>query len=272
MSNGFILIDKAIGVSSAKALYPIKKTLPKGCKIGHAGTLDPFASGLLIAGIGKATKAIEYIMGMDKVYEFTVKWGESTDTDDLTGKIINQSNKIPSQKEIEGILPEFHGAIAQVPPIYSAISIGGKRSYDMARNGENVVLKPRNINVKSIKITDHNIINTSFIIECSKGCYVRSIARDIAMKLETYSYVTQLRRTKIGSFSVDDASDKIIPTIKIFDHYKQIYLDDNTAQKFINGIKTTLTDLQEFLLINHKYDLMIIGHNINGELKLKRIS
>jgi tRNA U55 pseudouridine synthase TruB len=109
-------------------------------------------------------------------------------------------------------------------------------------------------------------------MECSKGCYVRSIARDIAMKLGTYSYVTQLRRTKIGSFSVDNASDKIIPTIKIFDHYKQIYLDDNTAQKFINGIKTTLTDLQEVLLINHKYDLMIIVHNINGELKLKRIS
>lgn len=272
MTNGFILIDKPIGVSSAKALYPIKKILPKGCKVGHAGTLDPFASGLLIAGVGRATKAIEYVMGMDKVYEFTAKWGEGTDTDDLTGRVINRSDKIASIREIEDLLPEFHGKIQQIPPIYSAISIGGRRCYDMARNGEDILLKPREITVNSLKITDHNITDTSFIMECSKGCYVRSIARDIAIKLGSYAHVTQLRRIKIGNFNVGNASEEIIPTADIFNHYEKVYIDDDISQKLMNGIKINVSTLERFLLINNKHNLIMIGSNINGELKLKNIS
>ena len=272
MTSGFILLDKAIGISSAKALYPIKKILPKGCKIVHAGTLDPFASGLLIAAVGRATKAVEYVMIMDKVYEFTAKWGEATDTDDLTGKVINKTNKIPTLREIEEILPKFHGKIQQIPPVYSAISVGGRRSYDMARNGENVQLKTREVMVNSIKITEHKTTHTSFIMECSKGCYVRSIARDIGLTLGSYSNVTQLRRIKIGNFNVHNAADKIIPIVEIFSHYEKVYVDDETSQNLINGIKSNVSNLEKFLLINDTHNLMMIGTNISGELKLKRIN
>jgi len=269
---GFILIDKEIGISSAKALYPIKKKLPKGCKIGHAGTLDPFASGLLIAGVGRATKAIEYVMGMDKVYEFTVKWGEATDTDDLTGQVINRSNIIPTLTEIKKVLCQFHGRIDQIPPLYSAIHIDGRRAYDMARNGEIFNLKARQVTVNRLEIINHNANKTSLIMECSKGCYVRSIARDIADKLGTYSHVIALRRTKIGNFNVEDASDKIIPTLEIFNHYPKVYIDNKIANKIINGVKIKVTDLEKFLLINEENNLVMIGINVDGESKLKRIS
>ncbi len=269
---GFILIDKEIGISSAKMLYPIKKKLPKYCKIGHAGTLDPFASGLLIAAIGRATKAIEYVMGMDKVYQFTVKWGMETDTDDLTGKVINTVNNIPIHSEIAEILYQFHGKIMQQPPKFSAIHIHGKRAYDLARSGLDFNLEARQVIINSLIITNHNDDKTTFIMECSKGCYVRSIARDIAHKLGTYAHVIALRRTKIGDFKVADASDRVISTIEIFNHYPKVYIDDETAKKIINGIKIKVSDYEKFLVVNEKYDLIMISTNIDGVIKFKKIS
>ena len=202
---GFILLDKMVGISSAKALYPIKKLVPKGQKVGHAGTLDPFASGLLIVAVGRATKSLQYIVALSKTYEFTVKWGEATDTDDLTGKIINQSIMIPSLNDIEKALEKFNGPIQQTPPKYSAISLNGMRAYDLARKGVDFELQSREVIIYNLDITHHNALYTSFIMQCSKGCYVRSIARDIAENLGSYAHVTVLKRTAIGDFNIENA-------------------------------------------------------------------
>ncbi len=268
--NGFILLNKKIGISSAKALYQIKDVIPKNTKVGHAGTLDPFASGLLIVGVGKATKAIEYVMGMNKTYEFIVKWGEATNTDDLTGQIINISHNIPSIEEIQRILPSFNGVIKQKPPNYSAINIQGKRAYDLARQGVKFNLTARNVEITSLLITSHDGCYTNFIMECGKGCYVRSIAKDLAEKLDTYGHVTALRRTKIGKFSIDQASMKIIPISDMLD-FQVIEVTDITAQQIINGCLLKLEMQGRFFLKNDNYNLLCIYDASEGQQKLKRI-
>ncbi len=250
--SGFILIDKEIGISSAKTLYPIKKMLPRGCKVGHGGTLDPFASGLLIAAIGRATRALEYIVGMEKIYQFTVKWGIETDTDDLTGNIVKTSDHIPSLREIEEAIESFKGNIAQTPPKFSAININGERAYDLARNGIDFNLTARQVFVKELIVTSHNNIETSLIMECGKGCYVRSIARDIAYKLGTYSHVTALRRTRTGNFNIGNASSRIIPVTEAFNHYPKVYIEEDIANKIINGIKINVTNENMALIISDK--------------------
>jgi tRNA pseudouridine55 synthase len=272
---GFILIDKEIGISSAKALYPIKKSVPKGFKVGHAGTLDPFASGLLIVAVGKATKALQYAMGMNKTYEFTVRWGEATDTDDITGKIIQRSEKIPALHEIPEVISKMHGVIKQKPPKYSAIHVNGKRAYDLARDGIEFELQEREVKVIKLSLVSHDGAYTSFILECGKGCYVRSIATDIAAKLGTCCYVSELRRTKIGSFTVNDSSTNIIPILEFLSDFKIISVDADTARKIMHG--QTVSDLSqinysEFILENKAIPLVAICRRIDGEIKINIIS
>jgi tRNA pseudouridine55 synthase len=275
---GFILLDKEIGISSAKALYPIKKLIPKGHKVGHAGTLDPFASGLLVVAVGKATKALQYVVGMSKTYEFIVKWGESTDTDDLTGKIINQSTNIPSLDSILNVVDEFHGAIQQQPPKYSAIHVNGKRAYDLARDGIEFTLPKREVHISSLSVIDHTDEYTTLVMECGKGCYVRSVANDIASKLNTYAHVTALRRTKIGSFRVEKSSSNIIPILDALNGYHREVVSDTIAKKIINGVVLKLTDLffynhtSLFIIENLNENLIAICHRVDDELKIHRIT
>ena len=203
---GFLLLDKEVGISSAKALYPVKKLVPKGVKVGHAGTLDPFASGLLVVGLGReATKLLSQIVGMDKIYDFTIHWGIETKTDDLTGEIINQTDLIPSRYNIEKAIPNFIGLIEQVPPLFSAINLQGKRAYDLARNNIIFELKARQVKVDELYIIGEDKHQTSFRMRTGKGCYVRSIARDLARTLGSYGHVSQLRRVSIGQFDVATA-------------------------------------------------------------------
>ena len=210
LQSGFLLLDKVVGISSAKALYPIKKLVPKGFKVGHAGTLDPFASGLLVVGVGRdATRLLSEIVGMDKVYEFTIYWGIETNTDDLTGEIINQRSLIPSRLDIEKAIPDFIGLIEQIPPLFSAINLQGKRAYDLARNNIDFELKARQVRVDELYIIGEDINQTSFRMRTGKGCYVRSIARDLARKLGTFGHVSQLRRVSIGQFTVEKALEEI---------------------------------------------------------------
>lgn len=273
--NGFILLDKEIGISSAKALYPIKKMFPRGTKVGHAGTLDPFASGLLVVAVGKATKALEYVVAMSKTYEFTVKWGASTDTDDLTGKILNTSDRIPTINEIENILPQFVGEISQTPPQYSAISINGERAYDLARNGVDVALAARPITVHNLIITEHKADETSFLMDCGKGCYVRSVARDMALALGTYGHVTQLRRTRIGNFDVKNASSDVIPTLKVLSEtYPVLEIDNDTAKAIMHGAAPHIESPADItILSNSELQMISIYHKDHkGDSKLKRIS
>jgi tRNA pseudouridine55 synthase len=210
ITNGWLALDKPIGISSAAALNCIKK-LYKPSKVGHAGTLDPFASGLLLVAIGEATKVMSYVLERDKKYTFTIKWGKSTDSHDCDGQIISISNSPPSYASIAEIIPSFLGRQLQVPPSFSAIKVGGKRAYLMARSGQEVELAPREIEIHSLRISGHTNEATTFEIHCSKGFYIRAIARDMLLKLGTCGHVSYLRRTAIGKYSLDSA----IPLAKV---------------------------------------------------------
>lgn len=221
--NGWILLDKPVGISSFQAITPIKKILHT--KAGHTGTLDPFASGLLLVALGGATKLIEYVMQYTKEYAFSIRFGRETDTLDPTGKVIKNSQFIPHINSVREAIQPFIGTIEQVPPAFSAIKIGGCRAYSIARTGQSLTIQSRRVtcyNIDFVGVTSTSHINLynepiaddefdeyHFTIQCSKGFYIRSFARDLAHSLGTVGYVTKLRRTSIGKFSVNDNTTKI---------------------------------------------------------------
>ena len=255
--HGWLVVDKPAGMSSAQVVGKVKrllKNLPlplreglgegaflregtphpgplpqgeRGLKIGHAGTLDPFATGVLPLALGEATKTAGYGLDKDKCYDFTLSFGEARDTEDCTGNIIETSDKRPSLAEIEAILPLFRGTLTQIPPIYSAIHVNGQRAYALARAGEVVEMEPRQItihslichpgegrdprqaterkNVDPVLQRDDGVEQATFSVTCSKGTYIRSLARDIALKLGTVGHVSALRRVKSGVFTLAEA-------------------------------------------------------------------
>ena len=205
--NGWLIVDKPKGTSSNDAVQKVKRLVGKANKVGHAGTLDPLAQGVLPIAIGEATKTVQYMMDATKEYEFDVSWGEERITGDAEGEIIAKSNNIPDIKDIEGILPEFIGEISQMPPIYSALKINGQPAYKLARKGEEVKLAPRKIKIENFRLIDHNQERavSRFKVLCGKGTYVRSLAVDIAKALLTCGYVSYLKRTKVGNFFINDA-------------------------------------------------------------------
>ena len=205
--DGWIIINKDEGITSRDVVNIIKKTLNIK-KIGHAGTLDPLASGVLALALGKATKSVKYIMDGIKKYNFTIKWCVSTDTEDAEGQIISESNKIPNEKEIDIVIKSFVGHIMQVPPKFSAIKINGKRAYDLARKGKKFSIKPRQVFLKKINIIKSNKKNknlTTFQIECGKGFYVRSLVRDICKKLNVDGHVIKLKRIVSEPFDLKES-------------------------------------------------------------------
>lgn len=173
-------------------------------KIGHAGTLDPLATGVLLLAVGEATKMVEYVMDRPKAYTFTVTWGEQRDTDDAQGQVIATSDKRPTREEIEKILPQYKGVIGQVPPKFSAIKLGGERAYDLARAGQEVEIPPRPVMIYTIECTGVTPNSADFYVLCGKGTYVRSLARDMAAALGTKGYISELCRTKSGKCELGD--------------------------------------------------------------------
>ena len=204
--DGWLVVDKPTGFSSAK-IVAIVKRLFNAQKVGHGGTLDPLATGILPIGLGEATKTMPYIVDATKEYEFTVKWGEATDSDDCEGEFVHTDGRIPTEDEILAVLDGFTGSIEQIPPVYSAIKVEGKRAYALARAGEEVQLKSRVVEIQSLSLIgdDKETGSTRFHVVCSKGTYVRSLGRDIALKLGTYGHITALRRTRVGPFDLEGA-------------------------------------------------------------------
>ena len=210
MLHGWIILDKPVGLGSTKAVAAVKRALrdagePK-TKVGHGGTLDPLASGVLPIALGEATKLAGRMLDATKAYDFTISFGAETDTLDLEGKIIATSDHRPSLAEVEAILPRFTGPIEQVPPAYSALKIDGERAYDLARKGEQVELKSRSVTVHSLAILAVDEDSATLSATVSKGTYIRSLARDIALALGTVGHVTMLRRTKAGPFTLEQAN------------------------------------------------------------------
>lgn len=201
--DGWLVIDKPYNMGSTKVVGKCR-FLTKAQKVGHAGTLDPLATGILPIAFGEATKTIPFIMDAKKTYRFTVTWGEERTTDDIEGDVIETSEIRPTQDQILKALPDFIGVIKQRPPIFSAIKIDGKRAYDLARAGEAVEMKEREVEVFDLKLLESDLQSATFEMECSKGTYVRSIGRDLARKLGTLGYISMLRRTKVGAFDESD--------------------------------------------------------------------
>ena len=203
--HGWLIIDKPLGVTSSSIVSRVRR-LYGAAKAGHGGTLDPMASGLLPVAFGEATKTISYVMNGLKIYQFTIRWGESRTTDDVEGEIIASSERRPDIIAIKNALKFFVGEIEQVPPLYSAIKVNGKRAYDLARNNIPVKLKPRIIYVERFTLTgvpdsDH----ATFEVVAGKGSYMRGLARDLALHLGTVGYVASLRRLKVGPFDISQS-------------------------------------------------------------------
>jgi tRNA pseudouridine55 synthase len=202
--HGWIVLDKPIGMTSTHAVTVIRNLF--GAKrAGHAGTLDPLASGCLPIALGEATKTVPFVVDSRKTYQFTVRWGEERDTDDAEGRVVATSDIRPDRAAIEALLPQFIGAIAQVPPRYSAVKIGGERAYDLARDGEMVELAARTVDIYGLQVLeipdpDHAVLAA----ECGKGTYVRSLARDFGRALGALGHVSALRRNRVGPFDERD--------------------------------------------------------------------
>jgi len=232
--HGWVIVDKPQGVTSTQVVGAVKRVFDAQ-KAGHAGTLDPMATGVLAIALGEATKTVPYAMDAEKTYRFTARWGEARDSDDAEGKVTASSERRPSKTEIEAALPRFTGTLVQVPPAYSAIKVQGERAYDLAREGQEVVLEPRTVEVVAARLLampdpDH----AEFEIRCGKGTYVRAWVRDLAHALGTVGHVCQLRRTRIGSFSVEDAI--ALETLRGFMHIPAAFEHLRPISTALDGI------------------------------------
>ena len=255
-AHGWIILDKPRGLGSTQAVGAVKRNLRDGgypkTKVGHGGTLDPLAEGVLPIALGEATKLAGRMLDASKIYDFTLRFGEETDTLDAEGKVIARSDTRPSIAEIEAILPRFTGEIEQVPPAYSALMVDGKRAYDRARAGEEVALKTRQVTVYSLFIVEgsHGRDEITLTAHVSKGTYIRSLARDIARALGSCGHVTYLRRTKAGPFTKDQAISLdilnqigrgagleaiILPLEAGLDDIPALHLDQTDAQAIRQG-------------------------------------
>ena len=213
--SGYLVIDKPLGMSSAQAVGAVKRVMrrlgvplkgPGACRIGHGGTLDPLASGVLPLALGEATKTVGYVLHGDKAYDFTIRWGAGTATLDAEGEITATSAVRPSGDEICAALPGFIGTISQLPPAYSALKVNGQRAYAMARAGVAVELAARQVEIGALTLLDcPDADHARFSLACGKGTYVRALARDLAVKLGTVGHLTALRRTRAGPFGLAHA-------------------------------------------------------------------
>ncbi len=262
--DGIIIINKTKGCTSHDIVYKIKKMLNK--KVGHTGTLDPMAEGVLPILIGKGTQLSKYLINHDKKYIVELQLGIKTDTADSEGKIIEEKtvNETKLSKEnITNVLQTFIGKQEQIPPIYSAIKVNGKKLYEYARKGQEVELKPRQIEIYDIKLIDYSMDEKQikFEVFCGKGTYIRSLCEDIATKFETVGYMKSLKRTQVGNFKIDNSitieelknliennenididdilKNKIITVEEIFEKFKSINLDEKKLEMFLNGVMLT---------------------------------
>ncbi|MBW9088453.1 tRNA pseudouridine(55) synthase TruB [Rhizobium wenxiniae] len=204
--SGWLILDKPVDFGSTEAVSKIKWLL-NAQKAGHAGTLDPLASGMLPIALGDATKTVPYVMDGRKIYEFTVSWGEERSTDDLEGEVTASSETRPAEQAIRDLLPNYTGTIQQIPPQFSAIKIAGERAYDLARDGETVEIPSREVEIFRLTLLGVGENEAHFEVECGKGTYVRSLARDFGRDLGCYGHISNLRRTFVAPFG----EDKMVP-------------------------------------------------------------
>lgn len=226
----------------------VKRLLPKKTKIGHTGTLDPLASGLLVLLIGRATRLSRYVMGLDKTYTATARFGAVSDTLDAEGEITPLDTPMPDEKTLRSAIPEFTGELLQLPPMASAIKVGGKRLYDLHRRGETVEREPRQVTIYSLELVDLEVSahSATFNISCGSGTYVRTLIADLAESLDNGAYLTALRRNSVGTLTLEDATNPeslsqdsiqnhIIPQNQVVQHLARLEVDDSGARDVRHG-------------------------------------
>ena len=279
MTDGFILINKEEGKTSNDVVQEAKEIL-KVNKVGHLGTLDPIAQGLLILAINKATKFSSYFLESDKSYEVELKLGQSTDTDDLSGKVIFESNIDPLEEKIRECLFSFIGESMQKPPFFSALKHQGKPLYKYARAGQFIEKPARKIFIKKINDFKYDNKVCSFSVYCSKGTYIRSLARDLGEKLQCGAHMTSLRRVSQHNFNISDSlniievsKEKIIPIEKAFNNLKKIIINLEDSKKFVNGAKNIYNNNLDNLyrISNNKGVFLGIGQIKENYLKHKQL-
>lgn len=203
--NGWLIVDKGEGITSTDVVTRVKR-LTQAQKVGHGGTLDPLATGVLPIAMGEATKTVSYVMDSRKTYSFELKLGEARDTDDAAGVVLKSSDQRPDDAAIQAALGRFRGLIMQTPPIYAAVKVQGERAYDLARRGEPVELSPREVRIDELELVERpDADHARFHMMCGKGAYVRAVARDLGEMLGCYAHVSALRRTSVGPFTTDAA-------------------------------------------------------------------
>lgn len=292
--NGWIIINKPLGVSSAQVVGKVKwllklKSLKK--KIGHAGTLDPLATGVLPLAVGECTKVVQFLTDADKTYEFEVTWGEERSTDDAEGEVISSSEQLPTNEQINKVVNEFLGEIEQMPPQYSALKVDGQRAYDVARSGGVADIKTRKVTIHKIEILDIAEKSASFRVSCSKGTYIRSIARDMGRLLGCYGYVSKLHRTGHGKFDINqsisleklidmcekgDEQQAILPVDDILDDIPELKLKEDEARKVRNGIVLNIDAAHnisdaDLVKVYHDNTLLAIAEISDSKLTTRRV-
>ena len=285
--NGIIVINKPKGCTSHDIVYKIKKIFNE--KVGHTGTLDPMAEGVLPILIGKGTLLSKYLINHNKKYIVKLQLGIKTDTADSEGKIIEEhqvNTELLSKENITNVLNSFIGKQEQIPPIYSAIKVNGKKLYEYARKGQEVELKPRQIEIYNINLISYSLEKKQleFEVFCGKGTYIRSLCEDIAKKFGTVGYMKSLKRIKVGDFKIEDSitideleknvnnedfiNNKIISIEKLFHEKNSIKLDDRKLQLFLNGVKLTQKyDDDIYKIYNKSNEFIGIGVIENQLLK-----
>ena len=280
--DGVIVIDKEKDYTSRDVVNIVGKHF-KTKKVGHTGTLDPLATGVLVICIGQATKLVELLTNHDKEYIADITFGIETDTLDITGNILKEENTNFSKEEIEKVLNEYQKEYDQMVPIYSAIKINGKKLYEYAREKEKIELPSRKVKIYKIDLLKCEQINnkTHIQIKCnvSKGTYIRSLIRDIALSLNTVAIMTDLIRTKVGEFTLKDSilledlenNDKIYSIEQILKNYPTIEVDNNLEFKIKNGCKIPNTYNQEYIVFKNKEKVLGLYKNEDGILKLYKM-
>jgi tRNA pseudouridine55 synthase len=263
--DGWLAIDKPAGMTSAHVVAVLKRAL-KPEKIGHAGTLDPLATGILPIALGEATKTVPYVMDADKTYSFTVRWGASTASDDSEGEVTATSEVRPTREAIEAALPKFRGDILQVPPQVSAIKVDGERAYDLARAGETFDLKPRPAQVFAFDLEDMPSADEArFTVTSGKGCYMRALARDLAKEVNTLGHITALRRHRVGRF--DEALAIPLENFRGLEHSPPPFEGLLSIETALDDIPALALTESEARHLRHGQSLMLISRQDRDRLE-----
>lgn len=287
--SGWLILNKGYDVTSTESVGKVR-WLFSAKKGGHAGTLDPLATGVLPIALGEATKTVPYVQDGTKIYQFTAKWGQATSTDDAEGEVVATSDHRPTREEVEALLPEFTGEITQVPPAYSAIKIKGERAYDLARAGKSFDVPPRQVFIDRFDVLEHSEVETRFEVECAKGTYVRALARDLAEKLGTKAHIVALHRAQVGPFMDADAitveqleeiagenrDEQLRPVVEGLSDLEEISVNADQANRIRMGNPVLLVGSGAPVALDecfaaHRGEAVAIGYIEQGQFKPTRV-